>query len=392
MSEWQIGKLADVAEIVMGQSPSGDTCNNYGEGLPLLNGPTEFGVKTPAAIQYTVDPKKISRPDDILFCVRGSTTGRMNWSDKSYAIGRGLAAIRHRSGPDYRYFVKGVIDYNLDSLLASATGSTFPNVSRDQLNDLEIVLPSLPKQRAIASVLSSLDDKIDLLHRQNKTLEAMAETLFRQWFVIQENQDWEVSTLEDHTVVYRGLSYKGSGLADKGMGLPMHNLNSVYEFGGYKIEGIKYYNGEYRERHIVHPGDIIVTNTEQGHEHRLIGFPGIVPKTFGDVGIFSQHIYRFVPNDKTYLTNQFLYYLLMTPMMREQVVAATNGSTVNMLAIDGLQRPEFKLPPKSLITEFSDTVSVQWAKKEKNDVQINILTTLRDTLLPKLMSGEVRVV
>jgi len=82
---------------------------------------------------------------------------------------------------------------------------------------------------------------------------------------------------EQHTEVFRGLSYKGSGLTENGFGIPMHNLNSVYEGGGYKIEGIKFYSREYKERHLVYPGDIIVTNTEQGHEFKLIGFQAIIP-------------------------------------------------------------------------------------------------------------------
>ena len=81
----------------------------------------------------------------------------------------------------------------------------------------------------------------------------------------------------------------------------------------------------------------------------------------------------------------------MTPSVREQITAATNGSTVNMLAIDGLQRPEFKLPPKEKVVEFTTIVSNYWKKKNINQTQIRTLTTLRDTLLPKLMSGEVRV-
>jgi type I restriction enzyme S subunit len=90
--------LSDIAEIVMGQSPSGDTCNERGIGIPLLNGPTEFGTKHPQPVQYTTDAKKIALSGDLLFCVRGSTTGRMNWADQQYAIGRGLAAIRGKGG------------------------------------------------------------------------------------------------------------------------------------------------------------------------------------------------------------------------------------------------------------------------------------------------------
>ena len=180
----------------MGQSPNGESCNINGIGKPLLNGPTEFGYKYPKPIQYSLEPTKIAQEDDILFCVRGSTTGRMNWADQEYVIGRGLAAIHHRSGKDLQYFVKGIIDYNLPILLASATGSTFPNVSRKQLEDLQIDIPPLSEQRAIASVLSSLDDKIDLLHRQNKTLEAIAETLFRQWFV-EEADEGQLGLISD---------------------------------------------------------------------------------------------------------------------------------------------------------------------------------------------------
>jgi len=273
-----------------------------------------------------------------------------------------------------------------------AGGSSHPLVTQTLLNSLEFeVCVDSDEQKAIASVLSGLDDKIDLLHRQNKTLEAMAETLFRQWFVEEADGDWIDACLEEHTDVYRGLSYKGSGLTEAGFGLPMHNLNSVYEGGGYKEVGIKFYSGDYKERHLVKPNEIIVANTEQGHEFKLIGYPAIVPSSFGEIGLFSQHIYRLVPKTKSYVTSEYLYYLLMTPLVREQVTSATNGSTVNMLAIDGLQRPVFKLPPKEKVFEFTQQVRLLWKRREVNSSQIRNLEKLRDTLLPKLMSGEVRV-
>ncbi|MFI0399481.1 MAG: restriction endonuclease subunit S [Thiolinea sp.] len=203
MSEWKEGVFSNIVEVIMGQSPKGETCNSFGNGNPLLNGPTEFGIKNPTPVQFTTESTKISKIGDILFCVRGSTTGRMNWSNQEYVIGRGISAIRHKKGKEYQAFVKGILDYNLPKLLASASGSTFPNVSRDQLEQLDILIPPLPEQRAIASILSSLDDKIDLLHRQNKTLEAMAETLFRQWFVEEAGEDWESGVLGDVAVNIR---------------------------------------------------------------------------------------------------------------------------------------------------------------------------------------------
>jgi len=167
---WKESSFGEIAEVIMGQSPKGDECNTIGLGIPLLNGPTEFGAKSPTPVQFTTSARKVSEVNDVLFCVRGSTTGRMNWADQQYALGRGLAAIRHKKGNEYQTYVKGVMDYCLKNLLASATGSTFPNVSRTQLEELEILVPPLPEQKAIADMLSSFDEKIELLREQNKTL------------------------------------------------------------------------------------------------------------------------------------------------------------------------------------------------------------------------------
>ena len=87
-ADWDMVRLGDVAEIVMGQSPPGGKCNRVEDGVPLLNGPTEFGPYYPTPVQWTTDPKKGAGVGDILFCVRGATAGRMNWSDRDYAIGR----------------------------------------------------------------------------------------------------------------------------------------------------------------------------------------------------------------------------------------------------------------------------------------------------------------
>ena len=140
-SGWQIAPFSKVATVIMGQSPEGDDCNNDGIGEPLLNGPTEFGFYSPTPAQWTTNGKKYCDSGDILFCVRGSTTGRMNWANQRYVIGRGLAAIRHISDTNLNWFIKAIIDNSLQEILAAATGSTFPNVGKDLLNNFQIVIP-----------------------------------------------------------------------------------------------------------------------------------------------------------------------------------------------------------------------------------------------------------
>ena len=292
----------------------------------------------------------------------------------------------------YLYYLLRNKDFQ-DYIVNTAQGSA--NQASITLKDIfsySFNIPLLNEQESIAEVLSSLDDKIDLLHRNNKTLEQLAETLFRQWFVEEADENWAEVRLGDYISVYRGLSYKGAGLCDKFTkgAIGMVNLNSVYEGGGYKDEGIKYYCGEYRDRHMIYPGDLIITNTEQGHEYRLIGFGAIVPKSIGEKGIFSQHIYRVIPKPDC-LSTIFLYHLINTSSVREQIIGATNGSTVNMLPLEGIERVLFRLPPDTKFRQFDELATDIQNKIEENNTQIQQLESLRDTLLPKLMSGSVRV-
>lgn len=260
-------------------------------------------------------------------------------------------------------------------------------------------------QRAIGRILGALDDKIELNRKMNETLEAMARAVFKSWFVDFEPfrgkgmvdselgpipKGWGVESLEQHVEAVKGLSYKGAFLAGS-EGVPMHNLNSVYEGGGYKYEGLKRYVGEYREKHKVRPGDLIVTNTEQGFEYLLIGYPAIVPRCFGPTGIYTHHIYRVRSLPSSPLKTHFLHYMLMAPLVREQVIGCSNGTTVNMLSADGLRVPKVVVPPAELVDRFEDVAAPAFTKMEAHHVESTNLAPIRDVLLPKLMSGEVRI-
>ena len=175
--DWRIAPFSDIATVTMGQSPEGDDCNNEGVGEPLLNGPTEFGFYSPSPIQWTTNGKKHCVEGDLLFCVRGSTTGRMNWANQSYAIGRGLAAIHHKSDCTLNWFVKAMIDNSLQEILSAATGSTFPNVGKDLLNGFQVIIPddnSLQKfgvkGHSIFSMISNNAKEIDVLLGLQRTL------------------------------------------------------------------------------------------------------------------------------------------------------------------------------------------------------------------------------
>ena len=173
-------RLSDIATIIMGTSPKGTTYNTDGDGIPLLNGPTEFGLSHPHCTLFTTDSKKECERGDLIFCVRGSTTGRMNWADKIYSLGRGVCGIRGKTSHDTRY-LRYCIDYKLDALLIQAGGATMPNLTQNTIKSFPVPYPK--SRRKIAAILSAYDDLIKNNTRRIAILEEMAQAIYREWFV-----------------------------------------------------------------------------------------------------------------------------------------------------------------------------------------------------------------
>lgn len=150
---WHWGRLSEIADIIAGQSPQGEYYNVNGMGKPMLNGPTEFTDKYPVPVQWTTKITKLCKKGDILFTVRGSSTGRMNLADQEYCIGRGLAAIRPKSNNNISFIYYTLLKIS-EMILAEAkgAGTTFPNVSRGELMKKVILIPDTHQNEIIAPI------------------------------------------------------------------------------------------------------------------------------------------------------------------------------------------------------------------------------------------------
>lgn len=369
--------------------------------------------------------------NDVVLTTRG-TVGNVALFDDSVPfdqvrINSGMVLLR--ADPTKllpRFLYQFVRSPHFKSQVASlSTGSAQPQLPIRDIRCVRLPLPPPADQQAIAHILGTLDDKIELNRRTNLTLQATTQAIFRSWFIdfdptrakrvgkqlqapapaiaalfpeaFQASpiglvpKGWAVEPFSTHITAERGLSYKGEGLRDDATGLPMHNLNSVYEGGGYKHAGIKYYAGEYREKHLLKAGDLIVTNTEQGFDYLLIGHAAIVPECFGPEGLYSHHLYRVRTKPSSPFTPHYLAQLFNNRRWHYWISGFSNGTTINMLPKDALEMPLLVVPPKPLINKFTTLAAAIHAQVESNLTQSRTLAKLRDTLLPKLLSGEFRV-
>ena len=183
---WDEKKLIEVCVLIMGQSPSGETYNTDGIGTPLINGPVEFG-KEPFSktimSKFTTDPTKYCKEGDLILCVRGSTTGRINIAGFDACIGRGVAAIRYSKNQLWlNYFILSSRQkiYNL------GTGATFPNVSGEILKNLLIPIPPLKAQQDIVKKFESLSTetkKLEAIYQQKiNDLEELKKSVLQKAF------------------------------------------------------------------------------------------------------------------------------------------------------------------------------------------------------------------
>jgi type I restriction enzyme S subunit len=173
-------KLKDIADIIMGQSPVGSSYNNKGIGIPLINGPMEFGKSSFSKTilsKWTTKPTKICNEGDIIICVRGSTTGRLNIAGFNACIGRGVAAIQSRY--IYKDYLLYYLHYIKKDILEMGTGTTFPSISKEQLNEVMIPLCSCNMQMEFAN---NFDSKYTIIENTKREI----EKIFKQIRILKQ--------------------------------------------------------------------------------------------------------------------------------------------------------------------------------------------------------------
>jgi type I restriction enzyme S subunit len=357
----------------------------------------------------------------------------MNWADREYAIGRGVAAIRHKCDPQLQPFVRAIIEYGLPDLLAQATGSTFPNVSADQLAGVWWPLLKSDEQRAIAHILGTLDDKIELNRRMSETLEAMARALFKSWFVdfdpVRAKMEGRLPAPQSGAARQAGWR-RGESLP----GLPAHlydlfpdrlvpsELGLIPEEWGVasfadtveiigggtpKTSIAEYWNGDIPWFSVVDApveAQIWVVETEKrvtraGIENsstRILPVGTTIISARGTVGKVALVGVPMAMNQSCYglrgkvgshgFFNYFSTWQLISILQRQ-----THGSVFDTITRDTFAGVQVAAPPSVVVEAFEVGVGPILHRIRQGLIESHTLAALRDALLPKLISGELRV-
>jgi len=174
-------QLSEVAEIIMGQAPPGDTYNKDKIGHPLIAGAGDFGADTPQPKRHTTAAGKISSKGDIVMCIR-ATIGDLNWSDDEYCLGRGVAALRvDKTIVDSKY-LWWVLDFNKKTLMNLGRGATFKQINRGDIKNFEIPLPPMAEQKRIAGILDQADALRRARARALEKLNGLGQSIFYDMF------------------------------------------------------------------------------------------------------------------------------------------------------------------------------------------------------------------
>jgi type I restriction enzyme S subunit len=398
---WEVIRLGNekVCQIAMGQSPPSSTYNKTGEGLPFLQGNAEFGEIFPSPSIYCSNPVKIAEKNDVLISVR-APVGEVNISPSRVCIGRGLAAIRCKPDKTNDLFLFYYLKHMGNKLESISAGSTFKAIRKNDLDQLEILLPPLAEQRRIAGILTTVDqaiEKVDeAIEKTQKLKKGLMQALLTKGiqkgrFKIQDFKDteigripkeWEIRKLGDViTLCQYGLSMQ---MNQEGQ-YPIVKMDDVVN--GYVVpDRVKYIDLNKRtfQNFKLEKGDILFNRT---NSYELVGRTGIFLLD-GDY-VFASYLIRLRPNyeivNPFYLTT---YLIFSGEKLRQLATRAVHQANINATT---LRKVIIPIPPLKEQQKIAEILSTVDERLESLRNRREKLKRIKKGLMEDLLTGKVRV-
>lgn len=375
---WKIVKLSEFADVTMGQSPSSDFYNTVGDGYPFLQGNRTFGPLYPIFDTWTTSLTKLGRKGDVIMSVR-APVGDLNIAPADLCLGRGVCSIRMKNGQNRFLFY--LLKANIQKLLIKENGTVFSSVNKNDINSLDLLIPSDDYQKKISFVLSNIDEKIETNNRINSTLLSIAVESYKDRFGLKPKN----GIIGDYCEIKSGFAFKSSWWTDQGVkvikigDISQDNLNIS------NCSFVSKENAKNASKFKLQEGDLVIAMTGA-----TIGKFAMVPHS--EVELYTnQRVGKFFIGDSPLEKLPFIYCTLKQKEIRDQIINKGQGSAQPNFSGGDVMNIKCHMPSNTEIECFNSDYISHFMKITKNQLENIKLEELKKTLLPKLMSGEIDV-
>ena len=403
---WKVTTLGEVAKVIGGGTPKTDVPEYWGGKIPWLsvvdfNDDSRWVYKTEKTITnkgLENSSTSLLNTGDLIISARG-TVGAFAQLKFPMAFNQSCYGLRAKESSENN-FLYYLLKQSIQQIKRNVHGAVFDTITRDTFDQVVVEVPPLPEQRMIAAVLASLDDKIELLREQNKTLEASAQAIFKEWFVNfnfpgivgkmidselgQIPEGWRVGKLGDEFDITIGRTpprLETEWFSDKPTGKKWISIKDIGNSEMYISNTSEYLTDEAIEKFNI---PIIPENTAILSFKMTVGKLAITTEEM----LSNEAIAHLKVKENSNFSTEFIYLFLKgldfnSLGSTSSIVIAINSTMIKALKV--------LVPKNQTMLKFNSVIQPIFAKLKNNNSQIQTLSTLRDTLLPKLMRGEVRV-
>ena len=391
--DFETVNIKSIANVTMGQSPKSKFYNEDYKGIPFLQGNKTFGDKYPTFELYTTSIKKVAKKGTVLMSVR-APVGDLNITTEDICIGRGLCSIKVKKGSNE--FLYYLLKANISSLINHSNGTIFSSINKKDIENFELKIPkSIQTQNNILFILKNIDKKITVNKKINSNLEEQILKIFNDWFV-------KFSLCDEFEESKLGLIPKGWSVDYLGSGKSSSIIGSgIVDFEGYKVYIA---TADVDNSSIINNKTLITLKNKPSRANmqpieKSIWFAKMIDSR---KLIMVDDYCKNILNNYIFSTGfcglkcseEYFYYLwsfLLTNGFDTMKNNFCTGTTMQAVNNKDIKMINFVLPDLKTVDKFNIIAKPIFKKIYLNNLEIRKLTKLRDTLLPKLMSGEIDV-
>ncbi|GAB6055544.1 restriction endonuclease subunit S [Methanobacterium movens] len=404
-SKWSMKKIGEIGDVIGGGTPSTKNDAYYGGDVSWITPKDlsnhnfmfiEKGNKNITKLGLEKSSARLMPEGTVLFSSR-APIGYVAIAKNELSTNQGFKSVICDERIVNNKFIYYSLKFYKDAIESVASGSTFKEVSGKVLKEFEIPIPPLEEQDKIAKILFSIDQKIELNQKMNQNLEETGKTIFKHWFVHFEfpNEEgkpykssggemvdselgkipngWGVGSIHEICDVIYGAPFSSKFFNEIGEGIALIRIRDLK-----KSRSSFFTTEEHPKGTLIHPGDIIAGMDAEFRPYFWLG----------NISWMNQRICMFAPK-YDYIPKFFIYQTVKAPLKFYE--NSKVGTTVIHLSKSDIDRFEVLIPPKNIQKEFHDFIDPIFQKMILNAHEINNLTQIRDSILPKLISGKIRV-